>query len=207
MIPYRWHTDTYLPYSCSHRDLFRLFVHNITCQRPRPIYDIAWHTHFVQRPAYPIFARTETYLKCYLFTTSYDVHMSCRDLQRHIDRSLLQNIVSFIGLFCKRENVRLCTSWMRMSCRDLQRYLRHTAWCTYVTQRPVLAWHIDRSLLQNIVSVIGLFCKRDLYFYTETYLCMTYRSHIELCFLFASFNRSLLQNIVSFIGLFCKRDL
>ena len=124
------HTDDVLGPIChdtqmTYWDLFALCLLDIRriYREPKPIYDIAWHTHVAQRPAYAIFARTETCLTCYLFTTSCDV---------------------------------------RMSYRDLQRYLRHAAWCTYVTQRPILSWEIDRSLLQNIVSFMGLFCKRDL---------------------------------------------
>jgi len=79
---------------------------------------------------------------------------------------LLQNIVSFIGLFCKRDL--------------LTPAARHT-------QQN----HI--CLLQNIVSFIGLFCKRDLLTPAARH---TQQNHI-----------CLLQNIVSFIGLFCKRDL
>ena len=54
-----------------------------------------------------------------------------------------------------------------------------------------------RSLLQNIVSFIGLFGKRDPQ--------MSIVSH-DVTRRNESY-RSLLQNIVSFIGLFGKRDL
>ena len=57
------------------------------------------------------------------------------------------------------------------------------------------------SARQNIVSFIGLFCKRDLSFYWDS-KCKCF----ELCGK-RKCTRSLLQNIVSFIGLFCRRDL
>jgi len=56
------------------------------------------------------------------------------------------------------------------------------------------------SLLQNIVSFIGIFCKRDLSMHIYIHTMHTSSA------LFEDY-RSFLQNIVSFIGLFCKRNL
>jgi len=58
--------------------------------------------------------------------------------------------------------------------------------------------------LQNIVSFIGLFCKRDLSFQTNDNWWQLEHDDMKTG---EKNYRSLLQNIVSFIGLFCKRDL
>jgi len=90
-------------------------------------------------------------------------------------RSLLQNIVSFIGLFCKRENAWVSHTFLVYACvRDwcIFTHMSHDVcmcvsvhsnkmwWCIHVTQVSFAEIRlIYRSLLQNIVSFIGLFCK------------------------------------------------
>jgi len=113
-------------------------------------------------------------------------------MMKEFYRSLLQNIVSLIGLFCKRDlsetyqrmwydkcitlMMKECGMIMMKECgvimmiwkiwwtqggkegdvKNLYQNIGHTS------QRPISKY---RSLLQNIVSLIGLFCKRDLSFY------------------------------------------
>jgi len=79
------------------------------------------------------------------------------DSRQHM--SLLQNIVSFIGLFCKRDMFSI--------------HLRTSLFCRihiYADRTWEHAWdrtweHLDSrehmSLLQNIVSFIGLFCNQE----------------------------------------------
>jgi len=88
------------------------------------------------------------------------VHVNHGSLLTHDYKSLLQNIVSFLGLFCNRD---LCIrihvkTWVSI----------RITWCfpptlcmVHVTHGSLLT-HDYRSLLQNIVSFLGLFCKRDL---------------------------------------------
>ena len=59
-----------------------------------------------------------------------------------------QNIVSFIGLFCKRVDVRVCLLFELVSSED------GVATISRLFKIIGLFW-------QNIVSFIGLFCKRD----------------------------------------------
>jgi len=62
-----------------------------------------------------------------------------------------------------------------------------------------------RSLLQNIVTFIGFFCKRDLSFYRSYYGVATISRLLKIIGLFCRIS-SLLQNIVSFAEycLFCR---
>ena len=79
--------------------------------------------------------------------------------------SLLQNVVSFIGLFCKRD---LCLqgagSTNRSHPRDSALSLRVLLWGGYDQQAP----ENYNSLLQKIVSCIGLFAKETYNFKEPT---------------------------------------
>jgi len=65
----------------------------------------------------------------------------------------------------------VCVVWTdilwvsRHSCRSM------SSWCLSTQHENMSSWSLSRisSLLQNIVSFIGLFCKRDLWFYRSYY--------------------------------------
>jgi len=81
-------------------------------------------------------------------------------------------------------------------------YNTETSWHSTWHHSCSFTWKNHRSLLQNIVPFIGLFCKRDLIWpiiWHSTW-------HNSCSFTWKNY-RSLLHNIVPFIGLFCKRDL
>jgi len=78
-------------------------------------------------------------------------HIYSKVRQVHNYRSLLQNIVSFIGLFCKET----------CNCKDSYECSHHIHTTFRHMYSKVRRVHNYRSLLQNIASLIGLFCKRD----------------------------------------------
>ena len=86
----------------------------------------------------------------------------------------MQNIVSFIGLLCKRD---LC--WVAMAYSDIVCTLTDTPTKLNMSHYGVATisrlLKNYRSLSQNIVAFIGLFCKRD--------ICLresTNRSHLYI---------------------------
>jgi len=63
-----------------------------------------------------------------------------------------------------------------------------------------------RSLLQNLVSFLRLFCKRDLYIqYIYTYMCRVHRVFFVTCRCW--YGVATISRLLKIVGLFCKRAL
>jgi len=96
---------------------------------------------------------------------------------------LLQNTVSFIGLFCKRD---LCfLSYVHTYMINVGQHVE----CIYVYIHIYI----------HTYTYLYIFIYTCIYIYIHTYIC----KHVEWFLKYVP----LLQNTVSFIGLFCKRDL
>jgi len=80
---------------------------------------------------------------CWVFVPTKDFH---HFLWLRYKGALLQNMVSFIGLFWK-ETCNLCVCWVFVLTKDFHHFL----WL-----------RCKGAVLQNFVSYTGLFCKKDL---------------------------------------------
>jgi len=206
----RWLTlESYCTYTCTVQstvhDWHTSYTHHLhdehssTSRRTQMICVDMTNTHPLQ-DYHTSFAWHITHVSRIAHTHSVDslldsIHMRDSltiDFKTVYHRSLLQNIVTFIGLLCKRD------LWFEDSLLDS------------IDMRDSLTIDFKtvyyRSLLQNIVTFIGLFCKRDLWFEDSLLDSRDMRDSLTIDFK-TVYHRSLLQNTVTFIGLFCKRDL
>jgi len=142
---------------------------------------VIWHTHCIRTTH----ARTHTHTHSLPVILPFSLSLSVTALRmtsKWKSRSYSDTHTRFLCL-----SACVCLS---LSCSLTQTRTPHHAW-----HQSRNRWSSYRPLLQNIVSFIGLFCKRDTPHHAW-HQSGNRRSNY----------RSLLQNIVSFIGLFCKRD-